>query len=34
MTPDEEKEGWHYLAIKKIFTLIRGITNNIRLWNQ
>ena len=34
MTPDEEKEGWHYLAIKKISTLIRGITNNIRLWNQ
>ena len=27
MTPNEEKEGWHYLAVKKLSTLLRGITS-------
>ena len=27
MIPNEEKEGWHYLAIKKLSTLLRGITS-------
>ena len=27
MIPSEEKEGWHYLAVKKLFTLLRGITS-------
>ena len=27
MIPNEEKEGWHYLAVKKMFTLLRGITS-------
>ena len=26
MTPNEEKEGWHYFAVKKLPTLLRGIT--------
>ena len=26
MIPKEEKEGWHYLAVKKLSTLLRGIT--------
>ena len=26
MIPNEEKEGWHYLAVKKLPTLLRGIT--------
>ena len=26
MIPNEEKEEWHYLAVKKLFTLLRGIT--------
>ena len=25
MIPKEEKEGWHYLAVKKLATLLRGI---------
>ena len=25
--PNEEKEGWHYLAVKKLSTLLRGITS-------
>ena len=25
MIPKEEKEGWHYLAVKKLSTLLRGI---------
>ena len=25
MIPNEEKEGWHYLAVKEFFTLLRGI---------
>ena len=24
--PNEEKEGWHYLAVKKLSTLLRRIT--------
>ena len=27
MIPNKEKEGCHYLAVKKIFTLLRGITS-------
>ena len=27
MIPNKEKEGCHYLALKKIFTLLRGITS-------
>ena len=27
MIPNEEKEGWHYLPVKKLSTLIRGITS-------
>ena len=23
----KKKEGWHYLAVKKLFTLLRGITS-------
>ena len=26
MIPNEEKEGWHYLAVKKLFALLRGIS--------
>ena len=26
MIPNEEKEGWHYLGVKKLSTLLRGIT--------
>ena len=25
MIPNEEKEGWYYLAVKKLSTLLRGI---------
>ena len=25
MIPNEEKEGWHYLAVKKLSALLRGI---------
>ena len=25
--PNEEKEGWHYLAVKKLSTLLRGPTS-------
>ena len=25
MIPNEGKEGWHYLAVKKLPTLLRGI---------
>ena len=25
--PNEEKEGWHYLAVKKLSVLLRGITS-------
>ena len=27
MIPNEEKEGWHYLAVRKLPTLLRGITS-------
>ena len=27
MIPNEEKEGWQYLAMKKLPTLLRGITS-------
>ena len=27
MIPNEEKEGWHYLALKKLSTLLHGITS-------
>ena len=27
MIPNEEKEGWRYLAVKKLSTLLRGITS-------
>ena len=26
--PNKEKEGWHYLVVKKLFTLLRAITSN------
>ena len=26
MIQNEEKDGWHYLAVKKLSTLLRGIT--------
>ena len=26
MIPNEEKEGWHYLGVKNLSTLLRGIT--------
>ena len=27
MIPNEEKEGWHYLEVKKLSALLRGITS-------
>ena len=27
MIPNEGREGWHFLAVKKISTLLRGITS-------
>ena len=27
MIPNEEKEGWHYLAVKKLLALFHGITS-------
>ena len=27
MIPDEEKEGWHYHAVKILSALLRGITS-------
>ena len=27
MITNEEKEDWHYLAVKKLLTLLRGITS-------
>ena len=27
MIPNEEKEGWHYLAVKKLSALLRVITS-------
>ena len=27
MISNEEKEGWHYLALKKLSTLLHGITS-------
>ena len=27
MIPNKEKEGWHYLAVKKLSTLLRGMTS-------
>ena len=27
MIPNEEKEGWHYLTVKKLSTLLRGMTS-------
>ena len=26
MIPNKEKEGWHYLAVKKLSTILRGVT--------
>ena len=26
MIPNKEKERWHYLAVRKLFALLRGIT--------
>ena len=26
MIPNKEKQGWHYPAVKKLYTLLRGIT--------
>ena len=26
MIPNKEKEGWHYLAVKKLSTLLRAMT--------
>ena len=26
MIPNKEKAGWHYLAVKKLSALLRGIT--------
>ena len=28
MIPSEEKKGWHSLAVRKLSTLLRGITSN------
>ena len=27
MIPNKEKEGWHYLPVKKLSTFLRGITS-------
>ena len=27
MISNEEKEGWHFLAVKKLYTLLRGIAS-------
>ena len=27
MIPNEEKEGWHYLAVKQLSTPLRGVTS-------
>ena len=29
MIPNEEKEDWHYLAVKNLSALLRGITSKI-----
>ena len=29
MIPNEEKEGWHFLAVKKLSKLLRGITSKL-----
>ena len=31
MIPKKEKERWHYLAVKKLSTLLRGIKDGIIL---
>ena len=28
MGPSEEKKGWHYHTVRKLSTLLRGITSN------
>ena len=28
MVPSEEKKGWHYHTVRKLSTLLRGITSN------
>ena len=30
MIPNEEKEGWHYLAVKKLSALLHGITSKYK----
>ena len=30
MTPNEEKEGWHYLAVKNLSALLNGITSKYK----
>ena len=30
MIPNEEKEGWHYIAVKKLSALFHGITSKHR----
>ena len=32
MIPDEEKEGWHYLAMEKLSPLLHGITSVSTIW--
>ena len=32
MIPNEEKEGWHYLAVKKISTLSREIMSKDHIY--
>ena len=27
MIPDEEREGWYYLAVKKLSVLLKGIAS-------
>ena len=27
MIPNGKREGWHYLAVKKLYKLLRGITS-------
>ena len=30
MIPNEEKEGWHYLSLKKLSALLRGIISKLK----
>ena len=33
MIPNEEKEGWHYLAVEKLSALLHAITSVSTIWD-